>query len=91
MGLTFSSILDSLSGLTRWTKEKDVRILMLGLDSAGKVRIPGQLSRMMTDGSACRRRFCIGCRYFTPSITNENNIIETRNLLDWRSCFNDTE
>ena len=38
MGLTFSSILDTLSSLTRWTKEKDVRILMLGLDSAGKVR-----------------------------------------------------
>ena len=43
MGLTFSSILDTLSGLTRWTKEKDVRILMLGLDSAGKVRILDQL------------------------------------------------
>ena len=43
MGLTFSSIFDTLSGLTRWTKEKDVRILMLGLDSAGKVRIPDKL------------------------------------------------
>ncbi|KAF9652117.1 ARF/SAR [Thelephora ganbajun] len=39
MGLTFSSILDTLSSLTRWTKEKDVRILMLGLDSAGKTTI----------------------------------------------------
>ena len=39
MGLTFSSIFESLSSLTRWTKDKDVRILMLGLDSAGKVRI----------------------------------------------------
>ena len=39
MGLTFSSIFDTLSSLTRWTKEKDVRILMLGLDSAGKVRV----------------------------------------------------
>ena len=43
MGLTFSSILDTLSGLTRWTKEKDVRILMLGLDSAGKVRTTDHL------------------------------------------------
>ena len=43
MGLTFSSIYETLSGLTRWTKEKDVRILMLGLDSAGKVRIAYQL------------------------------------------------
>jgi len=39
MGLTISSIVDTLSSLTRWTKEKDVRILMLGLDSAGKTTI----------------------------------------------------
>lgn len=39
MGLTLSSIGNVLSSLTRWTKEKDVRILMLGLDSAGKVRV----------------------------------------------------
>ena len=36
MGLSFSSLFSSLAW---WSKEKDVRILMLGLDSAGKVRI----------------------------------------------------
>ena len=51
MGLTFSSILDSLSSLTRWTKEKDVRILMLGLDSAGKVRIADLLLDELEDAS----------------------------------------
>lgn len=38
MGLSFSSLFSSLSSLVRWSKEQDVRILMLGLDSAGKVR-----------------------------------------------------
>lgn len=42
MGLTFSSIFDSMFRLARWGKEKDVRILMLGLDSAGKVRVADQ-------------------------------------------------
>ena len=35
MGLSFSSLFDKLFN---WRKEQDVRILMLGLDSAGKVR-----------------------------------------------------
>ncbi|KAF9780066.1 ARF SAR [Thelephora terrestris] len=39
MGLTVSSIWNSVASLARWTKEKDVRILMLGLDSAGKTTI----------------------------------------------------
>lgn len=34
MGLSFSSLFSSLAW---WSKDKDVRILMLGLDSAGKV------------------------------------------------------
>lgn len=38
MGLTFSSLFQSLGQLIRWSKDQDVRILMLGLDSAGKVR-----------------------------------------------------
>lgn len=50
MGLTFSSILDTLSSLTRWTKEKDVRILMLGLDSAGKVRVADQFLAGLENG-----------------------------------------
>lgn len=37
MGLSFSSLYGSLASLLRWSKEQDVRILMLGLDSAGKV------------------------------------------------------
>ncbi|KAI6101562.1 ARF SAR [Pisolithus croceorrhizus] len=38
MGLTFSTLFQSLGQLMRWSKDQDVRILMLGLDSAGKVR-----------------------------------------------------
>lgn len=37
MGLSLSSLYTSLSSLLSWSKDKDVRILMLGLDSAGKV------------------------------------------------------
>ena len=37
MGLSISSLFTSLSSLVRWSKDQDVRILMLGLDSAGKV------------------------------------------------------
>lgn len=37
MGLSLSSLFSSLSSLVRWSKDQDVRILMLGLDSAGKV------------------------------------------------------
>ncbi|KIM67882.1 hypothetical protein SCLCIDRAFT_13954 [Scleroderma citrinum Foug A] len=39
MGLTFSSLFQSLGQLIRWSKDQDVRILMLGLDSAGKTTI----------------------------------------------------
>ncbi|QRV76404.1 ADP-ribosylation factor family [Ceratobasidium sp. AG-Ba] len=39
MGVTLSSIFTSLSSLASWGKEKDVRILMVGLDSAGKTTI----------------------------------------------------
>ncbi|CAE6434391.1 hypothetical protein ACGC1H_001397 [Rhizoctonia solani] len=39
MGVTLSSIFGSLSSLASWGKEKDVRILMVGLDSAGKTTI----------------------------------------------------
>jgi ADP-ribosylation factor-like protein 1 len=43
MGLTFSAIFDSLASLTKWRKEQDVRILMVGLDAAGKTTILYQL------------------------------------------------
>jgi ADP-ribosylation factor-like protein 1 len=39
MGLSLSSLFTSLSSLVRWSKDQDVRILMLGLDSAGKTTI----------------------------------------------------
>ena len=37
MGLSVSSLFGSFASLLTWSKDKDVRILMLGLDSAGKV------------------------------------------------------
>jgi hypothetical protein len=37
MGLSLSRIYSSLSSLAFWGKDKEVRILMVGLDSAGKV------------------------------------------------------
>ncbi|KAG5729715.1 ADP-ribosylation factor 1 [Termitomyces sp. T112] len=43
MGLTISSLFSSLASLVRWSKDQDVRILMLGLDSAGKTTILYQL------------------------------------------------
>lgn len=39
MGLSISSLFGSLASLVSWGKDKDVRILMLGLDSAGKTTI----------------------------------------------------
>lgn len=39
MGVTISSLFESLSSLAFWSKNQDVRILMLGLDSAGKTTI----------------------------------------------------
>ncbi|CCA69505.1 probable ARL1-ADP-ribosylation factor [Serendipita indica DSM 11827] len=43
MGLTFSSLFDSLSSLTGWRQQQDVRILCLGLDAAGKTTLLYQL------------------------------------------------
>lgn len=40
MGLSISTLFSSLASLVRWGKDQDVRILMLGLDSAGKVWFP---------------------------------------------------
>jgi len=39
MGLSLSRIYSSLSSLSFWGKDKEVRILMVGLDSAGKTTI----------------------------------------------------
>ena len=50
MGLSVSSLFSSFSSLLNWSKDKDVRILMLGLDSAGKVcriRMTGKVLQVM--------------------------------------------
>jgi hypothetical protein len=39
MGLSLSRIYSSLGSLAFWGKDKEVRILMVGLDSAGKTTI----------------------------------------------------
>ena len=39
MGLSVSTLFSFLSSLVKWSKEQDVRIIMLGLDSAGKTTI----------------------------------------------------
>ncbi|TFY69442.1 hypothetical protein EVG20_g3158 [Dentipellis fragilis] len=41
MGLSVSSLFASFTSLLHWSKDQDVRILMLGLDSAGKVTAIG--------------------------------------------------
>lgn len=60
MGLTFSSI---FGRLLNWRKEQDVRILMLGLDSAGKVCFGSNMSlAAFANHGLQRQRFCTGCR-----------------------------
>ena len=49
MGLTFSSLFDSLSSLTGWRQQQDVRILCLGLDAAGKTTLLYQLQVSIID------------------------------------------
>ncbi|KZW03909.1 ARF/SAR superfamily [Exidia glandulosa HHB12029] len=39
MGLSISSLFNSIASLANWSKDKETRILMLGLDSAGKTTI----------------------------------------------------
>lgn len=43
MGVTFSAVFDKLASLTGWGKGQDLRILMVGLDAAGKTTILYQL------------------------------------------------
>lgn len=50
MGLSLSRIYGSLSSLAFWGKDKEVRILMVGLDSAGKVSCAQ--SRLMADDNS---------------------------------------
>ena len=60
MGLTVSSLISSLTSLLHWSKEKDVRILMLGLDSAGKTTILYRLQVGGTLSLSAREADCNG-------------------------------
>lgn len=53
MGLSLSRIYQSVSSLAVWGKDKEVRILMVGLDSAGKTTI---LYRLQVSLSSTRGR-----------------------------------
>lgn len=69
MGLSFSSLFTSLSSLVRWSKDQDVRILMLGLDAAGKVR---HHSIRFTSGRVRLTNFtCLLDDYFVPFTGDE--------------------
>ena len=90
MGLSFSSLFTSLSSLLRWSKDQDVRILMLGLDSAGKVGrasvAGGEL--FLNFGTHRRQQFCTGYRY-VDCLTFGGRLCSTR--VDWGGRFNNSE
>jgi len=54
MGLSLSRIYQSVSSLAVWGKDKEVRILMVGLDSAGKTTILYRL-QVSLSCTRCRR------------------------------------
>ena len=68
MGLSVSSLFGSFSSLLNWSKDKDVRILMLGLDSAGKVSrlrhelLPGKSGVNWWSLASYRQQYCTGYR-----------------------------
>ena len=64
MGLSFSSLFATLSSLVRWSKDQDVRILMLGLDSAGKVK-KAPCSCLLSHDILLKRLYLARQRYFT--------------------------
>ena len=76
MGLSVSSLVSSFSSLLSWSKDKDVRILMLGLDSAGKVRQP-------------RREFMPGKSVLTSGLLRrtDNNIVQATGNHPPLLCF----
>lgn len=61
MGLSLSTLLSSLTSLVRWSKDQDVRILMLGLDSAGKV----VYTRILLNNAESDRIVISRRRYYT--------------------------
>jgi hypothetical protein len=76
MGLSVSSLVSSLSSLLNWSKDKDVRILMLGLDSAGKV-------------SRLRRELMPGKGALTSGLLRrtDNNIVQATGNHPSLLCF----
>lgn len=70
MGLSLSRIYGSLSSLAFWGKDKEVRILMVGLDSAGKTTILYrlQVSRSRLCLSRCLGRDPVDERYADAQI-----------------------
>jgi adenylylsulfate kinase-like enzyme len=60
MGLSLSRFYNSLASLSIWGKDKEVRILMVGLDSAGKTtilyRLQVSLGVMRLDQQRCQDR-----------------------------------
>jgi hypothetical protein len=76
MGLSVSSLVSSFSSLLNWSKDKDVRILMLGLDSAGKV-------------SRLRRELVPGKNALTSGLLRhtDNNIVQTTGNHSSLLCF----
>ena len=71
MGLSLSRIYQSLGSLAFWGKDKEVRILMVGLDSAGKTTILYRLQVGLGPLQTCGRadvdrlgRLARSCRRF---------------------------
>ncbi|KAF4619356.1 hypothetical protein D9613_005543 [Agrocybe pediades] len=60
MGLSISTLFSSLTSLVRWSKDQDVRILMLGLDSAGKAGATLSVAGRLLIISFHRRPFSTG-------------------------------
>jgi hypothetical protein len=87
MGLTISSLFQSLSSLVRWSKEQDVRILMLGLDSAGKVCRTAVIIQTAIPTLHFRQQYYIDCRYPCYLCI----VILFTTVLDWRSSFHHTQ
>jgi hypothetical protein len=76
MGLSVSSLVSSFTSLLSWSKDKDVRILMLGLDSAGKV-------------SRSRCEFLLGKSVLTNGLLRrtDNNIVQATGKYPSLPCI----
>jgi hypothetical protein len=94
MGLSLSSLLGSLSSLINLNKDKDVRILMLGLDSAGKV---SGILAMVQDRVSSTGRLCLADHNLVQVTGNHtSNFVQFSPLIwlyleDWRSRLDNTK